>query len=463
MIKRNLLTVSLTIILFAIMMTACAFNGQEAKPVQERTLRIATSEGFGEDDEYFRMKYTNIFEYNHPNIHLEIMDTHLEEDPFHSMLQLMEGADPPDVVMLNANQMSEMLEKNLLSPLDSRLVDAKYDFSNYVPAVYEGIRNLSPDGQIYAMAPLFNSSALLYNKQIFDDAGVPYPHDNMTWDETFELARRISSKQDGKIPIYGFSFNPQRRQDTFSAMRVYTDPLQLNYVNATVDAMTVDNGNWEKAWNTVYQLQEQGITPPVHDPNNLNPLIESLASDSAFPNDYFKLGLLGMTIISYDQLNRLIDLDAHADQIPNYSRIDWDVATIPCHPEYPGAVSNVELQGLMAINTRATNPQDAWSFIRFINSPTWAKIKIDHHSQLSAYKQVVNSSGRDYHVEAFCNIKPIGLSSGLDEYRLEQINPTVTEAVDLGRTELRKVMLGKQSTKDGLKAWQEQGNDILRQ
>jgi multiple sugar transport system substrate-binding protein len=77
-------------------------------------------------------------------------------------------------------QMSLLLEKNLLAPLDSKIAEDKFDTTDYVPVVYEGIKDLSPDGKIYALAPQFNSSALVYNKKMFADAGIEPPTDNIT-------------------------------------------------------------------------------------------------------------------------------------------------------------------------------------------------------------------------------------------------------------------------------------------
>ena len=73
----------------------------------------------------------------------------------------------------------------------------------------DGMKNAG-GGKLYALAPTFSSSALIYNKKMFQDAGVDFPKDGMTWDETFDLSKRLA-KGEGESRINGFSFkhNPK--------------------------------------------------------------------------------------------------------------------------------------------------------------------------------------------------------------------------------------------------------------
>lgn len=477
---RKLTSIVLACTLVVPLLAACSIGANTGEKTTERVLRIATSDGFSGDDEYFRMQYTNIFEYNHPNLRIEIINTRSDteqyryynsdensqiqnfKEPFDTMQELMEGDNPPDIVMMNYNQLGELLEKNLLAPLDSRIKKDKFDTTDYVPVISEGIKSLNSDGQFYALAPYFNSSALIYNKQIFTNAGAPFPHDHMMWEEVFALASRVSNHSESK-PIYGFSFNTQKRRDAFNLLEVYTTPLQLRYFNEAVEHMTVDSDNWEQAWSKMYQLQQDGIIPTVQDPSNPRKYQDNLDEESPFPNDNFRLGNLAMTIMSYDQVRRLMDVNEHAAQIPNYTPIDWGVVTMPSHPEYPGVVPFVEMTGLMAINAKASNPEDAWNFIKFINGPEWAKLKSGTTNLLPAYQSLINNKHElDFNVKAFYDIKPSGFFEN-DYYNLDRINPNLTYAINPGSRELQKVMLGKQSARQGLKAWQAQGDAILRQ
>jgi multiple sugar transport system substrate-binding protein len=476
---KKIVSMALTAVMIVPLLAACSFGGNKSEKETQRVLRIATSDGFT-DDEWFRQQYTDIFEFNNPNIEIEIIPTGDEserfryygnndgsdqkeyKDPFVKMQELMEGDNPPDIVMMNYDQMAEMLEKNLLTPLDSKIAEDKFDVTDYVPVVYDGIKSLSPDGKIYALAPLFNSSALIYNKKIFADAGVEPPTDNMTWDDVFALASRVS-KPDAEKPIYGFSFTTHQWRDPFYEMSIYAGPLGIRYFDDAAEKMTVDTDEWEKVWNKMYELQQQKAIPPVLDPNDPKAYQERPEDQGPFSQDSFMMGRLGMTIMGYGQLREIMDANQHADNIKNYTPIDWDVVTMPSHPEHPGVVSNVYISGLMGINAKATNADDAWKFIQFLNSPEWAKLKSGSSYQMPARKSFIKpKDGQEFHIEAFYNIKPSSFSEN-DYYKLYRQKPNLHMAVEPGMNMIREVMLGKKKAREGLKTWQEQGDKVLQQ
>jgi multiple sugar transport system substrate-binding protein len=78
---------------------------------------------------------------------------------------------------------------------------------------------------------------------MFIDAGVTnLPHDNMTWDEVFALAKRLTHGE-GTDHKYGFSFSSQTKGGMLYNMRAYTQPLQLQMYDELGEKMTVDCRN----------------------------------------------------------------------------------------------------------------------------------------------------------------------------------------------------------------------------
>lgn len=475
-------TSMLLVALMVIPLLAACTKGSAGEGNNTRVLRIASTELYGFDDEYFRTQFTDLFAFNNPNIEIELVSTRDEKerignyygyygdeerpqykDAFENMLEMMEGDNPPDIVMLTYDQMEEMLEKNLLTPLDSKIAEDKFDVSDYVPAVLDGIKNMSPDGKIYALAPLFNSSAIIYNKQLFIDAGVDMPTDNMTWDEMFNLASRVS-KPDAPNPIYGFGFNQYKWRDTFNDMQLYASSLGLRFVDDDAENMTVDNDDWEKVWTKLYELQQQKIMQPIPNPEDPSTYENDSDDRGPFSQDNFMRGRLAMTIMNYGSLSQIIEANKYADEFKGYTPIDWDVVTMPSHPENPGVVPNVQINGLMAINAKATNPDDAWEFIKFINSPEWAKLKSQGTWQLPARKSYIKpKDGVEFNIEAFYNVKPSSFSEN-DYYNLLRgNNGNIWLLFDIGRREFEQVLLGKKAPRDGLKAWQTKGDKFLKE
>ncbi len=64
------------------------------------------------------------------------------------------------------------------------------------------------DGKYYGLPYRTNDWVLYYNKDIFDDAGVSYPTNDMTWEEARDLANKVTSGE-GVNKIYGIGFQPK--------------------------------------------------------------------------------------------------------------------------------------------------------------------------------------------------------------------------------------------------------------
>lgn len=474
--KNKIIPVALALSLAVPTLAACS-KGKDKEQEGERTLRIASSMYFGGDDNgWFRQQFTEIFEYANPNIKLEFVPTTNSQymyappkpgekmpDPMEKLKEAMQGANPPDVVMFNLNQTQDLLADNLLTPLDPLIAKDKFDTSGIVPAVLDGLKSSSPDGKLYALAPTFSSGALIYNKKLFDDAGVPYPTDNMTWDQVFDLARRVS-KGEGDNRVYGFNFYSQGFADLFNSSYMYTAPLNLRTFDEKGEKMTVDSDQWEKVWNTLIQLDKDKVVPSMPNPNDQKArMMGPNGNENPFQYDDFMSGRLAMTLMNFGELSRIDNANQNAENIKGYTKIDYDAVTAPSHPEAPGVVANIGMNGIMGINAKAANAADAWKFIKFINSDDWARAKANNNYQLVSRKKYIKAKeGSNLHIEAFYNIKPV-VNNPMDNYKLYQEKPNIFRVQDIGRNYFQQAQQGQKSVRDALKAWQTEGDALLQQ
>ncbi|WP_235885806.1 ABC transporter substrate-binding protein [Paenibacillus cymbidii] len=449
---------------------ACTQSGT-SKDGADRTLRIATI-NYGPDDSYFRQQFTEVFEYANPNIKIEIVSPvdsgrymyapmqpgQKQEDPMEKMKEMMQGANPPDIVVVDYSQIGDLIDNNMLAPLDNRMTKDKFNTADIVPAVLDGIKALG-NGAVYALAPTFSSSALIYNKKLFLDAGVSFPQDNMTWDETFDLARRVT-KPDADNPRYGFNFYSSAGGDLFYGSQMYTQALQLNFIDDAGEKLTVDTDSWEKAWTTLIQLSKDHVMPPPPDYSKMNKM-QSSDSYNPFMNDDFLSGRLAMTIMDYSQLSQIYNANKNAETIKGFTPIDWDVVTVPSDPAAKGTSTGVYLSGLMGINAKAGNAEDAWKFIRFVNGDDWARLRANSMSQLVSRKSFNKPKFGDFHLEAFTNVKPIATNNPLS--KLGRDKPYVYQTQGIGQNEMQQALQGNKGVREALKAWQTQGDAMLLQ
>lgn len=464
--KRQIVASALLLVLLLPMLAACSLKqGEDTKT--ERVLRIAANY----DEQGFRDQFTELFEFANPNIHVEIVSTMDDQyrygysvkpgekrpDPLEKLKELMKGDNPPDVVMFNYEDMPDLIGNNLLAPLDTYIAKDKFDTSDIVPAVLDGLKKQG-DNKLYALAPIFSSSALIYNKALFQEAGVDFPKDGMTWQETFDLAKRVA-RPDGDNPKYGFSFNTGYG-DLYNGMSLYVAPLQLTMFNDDATKMTVDSDQWEKVWTTLAQLQKDKVVPPPPE-ERMRARAAAGGKVSQFDYDDFLSGRLAMAIINYSQLDQIINVNKNAANFEGFQPINWDVVTVPSHPEAPGVGGNIYMNGIMGINANAQNAPDAWKFIKFVNSEDWAKLKSHSQWQLvSRSKYIKPADGLDFHIEAFYNTIPAQQTPDLQKYRQM---PNLYMVQNLGRQYFQKVLQGEEDVRAALKEWQTQGDTMLQQ
>jgi multiple sugar transport system substrate-binding protein len=468
----RLISVSIIMIMLLSLLAACGSKDKKEAD-QERVLRIATSSGYGPDDDYLRQQFTDLFEFTHPNITIEFISTYDEsqryqgmggkvpapgaeqpKQPLEILKEKMSGTTPPDVVILDFEHLADLVRENLLTSLETQMQKDKMNVDEFVPSVIDGLKEQSEDGKLYALAPMFTASAMIYNKKLFTDAGLAFPTDDMTWEDTFQMARQIS-KGEGKDRTYGLTFNAYRYSDPFYDMNVYTAPLGLQMYDDKGENMSVDTEEWRKAWQTFYDLKKEKIFPEQPNYNEAQP-------EQQGPFDYNSLlsGKVAMSVINYYDLSEIINANRNAANIENFEPVDWDVVSVPTHPEAPGIGGQVWLNGIMGISATAENPEDAWTFISFIMSEDWAKLKSKSVSQFVTWKKYNQTrDGLEYNLDAFFKNTPAKSTTNNTLY-IEK--PDIWQVQNIGQMKFNEVFTDVKTVSEALKEWQTEGNAILK-
>lgn len=466
---RKITTVLLTATLALGLLAGCS-GGKAADKEQEKVLRIGVLYG-GYDDSYFRQQYTDVYEFTHQKVRIEIVpavdqsqyrysdgtEENQPPDYLDSIKKIMTGGNPVDIVVTDTSVLNQLIQENMVKQLDPMIQEDKFDTADYVPAVIEGIKDLG-DGKLYALTPSFTSSALFYNKKIFADAGVEPPTDKMTWDDVFNLARRVA-KGEGKDRVYGFAFSRYQGSDPFYDMQSnYLNALQLKTYDDKAEMMTVNSPQWIKVWETMSKLVKDKIIP------DSSAGMSDGAMDQWTPisGDLFLSGKVAMTIGDNYYISEIADANNNAGKIKNFKAVDWDIVTVPVHSEKPDVGGNIWLGSTFAINSAAPNPETAWDFIKFINSPDWAKLK----SRSNSYEMVARKSfiepkqGLDYNIQAFYLLKPTPPTDPKDDKMFAE-KPGLYSVTNIGRNYYQEVLENKKTPEEALKEWEEKGNKML--
>ena len=142
------------------------------------------------------------WEQQHPDVHVR-----LEHTPFSAyvsrLLTRMAGNVAPDIMAVEVNLFPTLWAKGAflsLQPFIDR--DPAFHINEFFPEV---VGRFSVNKDVYAIprdtAPF---ACVYYNKKLFDEAGLPYPTDDWTWDDLLRVSRQLTKTENGRVSRYGF-------------------------------------------------------------------------------------------------------------------------------------------------------------------------------------------------------------------------------------------------------------------
>ena len=147
----------------------------------------------------------------------------------------------PDLVIMDGCGMASFISMGLFEDIS----DADINWDEYMAGPME---STMMDGKHYGIPFATNCTALFYNKDLFDAAGIDYPDENTTWDEFHEMAKALT--KDG---VYGFG-NAATNTDegTFQCLQwLYTAGGSYTDIESGKDAYQlmqdmISDGSWTK-------------------------------------------------------------------------------------------------------------------------------------------------------------------------------------------------------------------------
>ena len=168
-------------------LTACGSSGNESNGDGKLVFQI-----WDAGQKAGMEKLTEAYMEEHPDVKIEVQATGWDE--YWTKLEASATSNSmPDIFWMHSNQMYKYADNGILADC-SDIVDAN-NFSDISIANAQG-----SDGKVYGVPKDKDLVVLVYNKEIFDQAGVTYPDDTWTWDNLTEASEKIY-EQTGK---YGY-------------------------------------------------------------------------------------------------------------------------------------------------------------------------------------------------------------------------------------------------------------------
>ena len=142
------------------------------------------------------------WEKSSPAVEVKIEHTNYS-DYVSKILTRIAGGTPPDIIFTEVDNFVNFYEKGALLSLSDQLKkDASFNIEDYFPEVVECFTR---DGNVYCIprdtAPF---ACVFYNKDLFDEAKVPYPKDDWDWNDMLDKAKALTKTKGGVVQQYGF-------------------------------------------------------------------------------------------------------------------------------------------------------------------------------------------------------------------------------------------------------------------
>jgi multiple sugar transport system substrate-binding protein len=165
------------------------------------------------------------------------------------------GGSLPDVFWMHSGQVRRYMEANLLMDLTSKIRSSRVANMSNFPKDLVDLYALN--GKQYAIPKDWDTIALVYNKKLFDAAGVPYPTNNWTWNDMREAARRLT---DASKNQWGIAFTPGETQTGYWNL-IYQNGGYV--INAPAKKSGFDDPKTIEAMEYVEKLLRDGYAVPL--------------------------------------------------------------------------------------------------------------------------------------------------------------------------------------------------------
>ena len=285
------------------------------------------------------------YEAAHPDVKIEMVD--LGSSDYQTVLatQLTGSGSGFDVVTVkDVPGYTTLVNKGVLEPLDDYIAKDGVDLG-----AFKGLTDqIKVNDKLYELPFRSDFWVLYYNKDVFDNAGVEYPTNDMTFEQYDELARKLTNPEPGS-EVFGAHYHTWR-----SAVQLFGI---LDGKNTIVDG-TYDF--LKPYYEMILAEQEDGVCQDY----------ATLKTSNLHYSGAFSQGNIGMMNMGSWFISTLIE-KVKSGEYTDCS--NWGIVKYP-HAEGVEPGSTLATITSLAIPTSAPNKDLAWDFIKFVCGEEGAEI-----------------------------------------------------------------------------------------
>jgi multiple sugar transport system substrate-binding protein len=253
-----------------------------------------------------------------------------------ALLTSIAGGVEPDIFYIDIFWWLEFATNDVLLPIDDLMAAEGVSADEFIPSLVEAF---TYDGQLYGIAKDFNTLGMFYNKGLFDQAGLPYPTDDWTWDDLKSAATTLTDTSDANRPVFGLCTAPDPGRFPAFVFQNGGSVMTADFMDTTLDSETAIGA---AEFYTSFRAEGIGATP--------SDLGEGWQG-TAFGKGQCAMVYEGGWLIPYLR-----------DQFPDVSY------GVVLPPAGPGGEGNLIFTVAWAVSANTENPEAAWKVIEFLTS-----------------------------------------------------------------------------------------------
>lgn len=314
------------------------------------------------DEDAVMKKLLAAFEEANPNI--KVKYNHIPDDYSNKMNTVLASGAAPDVFLCSDGDFGKWVTAGLIMNIQDQVETSGIDLEDMWDSAlgrykYDG--KLLGQGDLYALPKDIGPTVLYYNKELFDEAGVPYPSAEtpMTFDEFLEMCQKLTKTDaSGKITQYG------------------TGPVWWegflwsnggDFLNETKTEFIMNNPEGAEAMQFSADLINKYKVSP-----------DSKATTDMSADQMFSTG-------------KIATIGGGRWMVPTYRKLgfDWDIAPMPTGKlnTWSGWSGSVGY----AVYNKTKHPEEAFKLVQFLAGEQGQKLGTELGFQIPTFKSMSNT------------------------------------------------------------------------
>lgn len=374
-IKRPLIIVVVALLLFALVITGCTPKTEKStnttkEPAKEPT-KVEDTNKEETEVEQTSINFMNfsaneggqitlelmkaLFEKENPNIEVNIETFGWDNYPTQLQTRVA-GGDAPDSFEVNFDTFLAYSGQEALLPLGDVMTKSPIDLEIMSQSSLDAF---SIKGDVLGLPYSYGTVVLVYNKDLFDQAGIAYPSDDWTWAEMDEAAATINALGDDYFGV----IQPIQPWEFFKL-------VQQNGGNLLNDDLTEFTVNTAANVETLQHAVDRGLV------SGISPTPEQMGSLDEW--GVFKLGKTGMIVTG---IWAFPSFTSDCD-------FNWDISV------EPGNLNKAThyFANALCVSSGSENTDAAYEWIKFVTSGeemALARVKLGWELPCSNYESVL--------------------------------------------------------------------------